>query len=205
MPNAMQAKLLRVLQEREYERLGGSRVFKADVRVLAATNREPREAIQRGTLREDLYYRLSAFEIMLPALRERPEDIILLAEAFLEEIGRTVGRPAAGLSQDARDRLFMYRWPGNVRELKNAIERAVILSEGGLVTGEHLPVATRATVAGTPTDVGPTTERPKLHDLQRALVEKALAEAKGNRSSAARRLGISRGEFYTLLRRYSLD
>ncbi len=203
MAPAMQAKLLRVLQEREYERLGGSRTLRADVRVVAATNREPRQAIERGTLREDLYYRLSAFEIALPPLRERREDIVLLADAFLDEIGRTVGRPAAGLSQDARDRLLAYRWPGNVRELRNAIERAVILCEGGLVTGDHLPRATQVLRAA-PADPARTAVGTKLHDLQRALVERALAETNGNRSHTARLLGLSRGELYTLLRRYSL-
>jgi transcriptional regulator with GAF, ATPase, and Fis domain len=205
MPPAMQAKLLRVLQEREYERVGGPRVLKADVRVVAATNREPRQAIERGLLREDLYYRLSAFEITLPPLRERPEDIMLLAEAFLAEVGQTVGRPAAGLSQDARDRLRAYRWPGNVRELKNAIERAVILSEGGLVTGDHLPVSTRSVVAkDTRESVRAGADPAGLHHTQRALVEKALADAKGNRSQTARLLGVSRSQLYTLLRRYSL-
>jgi two-component system response regulator AtoC len=207
MPLAMQAKLLRVLQEREFERVGGSKTLRADVRVVAATNREPHQAIARGVLREDLYYRLSAFEIALPPLRERREDIGLLAEAFLEEIGRSVGRPAAGLSQDARDRLGAHHWPGNVRELKNAIERAVILSEGGLVTGEHLPLATHRTPPSASAPAIPAaavSAQTKLHDVQRALIEKALADSKGNRSHTARLLGLSRGELYTLLRRYSL-
>jgi transcriptional regulator with GAF, ATPase, and Fis domain len=209
MPLAMQAKLLRVLQEREYERVGGSRTLRADVRVIAATNREPQQAIARGTLREDLYYRLSAFEITLPPLRERREDIVPLAEAFLEEVGRSIGRPAAGLSQDARDRLWTHRWPGNVRELKNAIERAVILSEGGLITGEHLPLGTHKAQAGdaaaAPTlPAAPGQPPATLHDVQRALIAKALADANGNRSRTARLLGLSRGELYTLLRRYSM-
>ena len=141
MSPPVQAKFLRLLQEREFQRLGGSQTLKADVRVIAATNRDPRVAMERGTLREDLYYRLGVFEIVLPPLRERPDDILVLAEAFLDEIGRGVGRPAAGLSKDARDRLLGHPWPGNIRELRNAIERAVILCEGGLVTGEHLPIA----------------------------------------------------------------
>ena len=106
--------------------------------------------MERGTLREDLYYRLGVFEIVLPPLRERPDDILVLAEAFLDEIGRGVGRPAAGLSKDARDRLLSHPWPGNIRELRNAIERAVILCEGGLVTGEHLPMASPAPRGGHP-------------------------------------------------------
>ena len=144
MSPAVQAKFLRVLQEREYQRLGGSRTLKADVRVLAATNRNLKAAIAQGGFREDLYYRLAVFDIALPPLRERPEDIALLVEAFLEEIGRSVGRPAAGISQEVRDTLVAYPWPGNVRELRNAIERAVILCEGGLITSEHLPLGVAA-------------------------------------------------------------
>jgi transcriptional regulator with GAF, ATPase, and Fis domain len=140
MSPAVQAKLLRVLQEREYQRLGGTRPLKANVRVLAATNRELEEALARGQFREDLYYRLRVFEIRLPPLRERPEDILPMAESFLEEIGPAVGRPAAGISRQAHQALLSYRWPGNVRELRNVLERASILCDGGLITVEHLPV-----------------------------------------------------------------
>jgi transcriptional regulator with GAF, ATPase, and Fis domain len=131
MSPPVQAKFLRVLQEREYQRLGGAQTLKADVRVLAATNRDLRAAIAQGSFREDLYYRLAVFDIALPSLRERSEDILPLVESFLEELGRSVGRPAAGVSQEVRDKLVAYAWPGNVRELRNAIERAVILCEGG--------------------------------------------------------------------------
>src|SRR5215475_12143773 len=140
MSPPVQAKFLRVLQEREYQRLGGTRTLRADVRVLAATNRDLKAAIAHGAFREDLYYRLAVFEIALPPLRDRPEDILPLVEAFLEDIGRSIGRPAAGISQEVQHTLEAYRWPGNVRELRNAIERAVILCEGGLVTSEHLPI-----------------------------------------------------------------
>jgi transcriptional regulator with GAF, ATPase, and Fis domain len=138
MSPAMQAKFLRVLEEHEYQRLGGTRTLKAEVRVLAATNRDLKAAIARGTFRKDLYYRLAVFDIALPPLRERPDDISLLTDAFLEATGRTVCRAAAGISDEARDRLLAYSWPGNVREPRNVIERAVILCEGGLITGEHL-------------------------------------------------------------------
>ena len=134
-----QAKLLRVLQEREFSRLGSTRLQKANVRVIAATNRDLAKAMQRGEFREDLFYRLQVFEIMLPPLRERPDDILPLSEAFLEEIGRSFGRPPAGLTREGRDALLQRRWPGNARELRNALERAVILSEGGLITSDHLP------------------------------------------------------------------
>ena len=129
-----QAKFLRVLQEREFQRLGGTRVLKTDTRVIAATNRDLQKAIQLGQFREDLFYRLNVFAIQLPPLRERREDVLALSEAFLGEIGRSLGRPPAGISRDARDRLIEYHWPGNVRELRNILERAAILCEGGLIT-----------------------------------------------------------------------
>src|SRR5262249_15608186 len=140
MSPAVQAKFLRVLQEREYQRLGGTRTLPADVRVLAATNRDLKAALGKGTFREDLFYRLAVFDIALPPPRQPREDILVLVDASLEEIGRSVGRPAAGVSREAREKLVAYAWPGNVRELRNAIERAVILCEGGLITSEHLPI-----------------------------------------------------------------
>jgi two-component system response regulator FlrC len=139
MSPAVQAKLLRVLQEREYQRLGGTRPLKANVRVLAATNRDLDAALARGQFREDLYYRLRVFEVRLPPLRERRDDILPMAEAFLEELGPAVGRPAAGISRQAHEALLSYPWPGNVRELRNVLERASILCDGGLITLEHLP------------------------------------------------------------------
>ena len=208
MSPAVQAKFLRVLQEREFQRLGGSQTLRADVRVIAATNRDPRVAMERGTLREDLYYRLNVFEIALPPLRERPEDLLLLAEAFREEIGRSVGRPSAGLSKDARDRLLAHSWPGNVRELRNAIERAVILCEGGLITGDHLPIAlaapaARATAAA-PAPQGLTPPGMSLDAVERDLIKKAMAQANNNKSEAARLLGLARGQLYSRLKRYGL-
>jgi transcriptional regulator with GAF, ATPase, and Fis domain len=206
MTPAVQAKFLRVLQEREFQRLGGTKTLKADVRVIAATNRDPRLAMERGTLREDLYYRLNVFEIALPPLRERPEDILPLAEAFLQEVGAGVGRPAAGISEDARDQLIKHTWPGNVRELRNAIERAVILCEGGLVTSEHLPITVARVERRSAVDA---IERfppggMKLEAVERDLIEKALARARNNKSEAARLLGLPRGQFYSLLRRHGL-
>src|SRR2546430_8857897 len=137
---AVQAKFLRVLQEREFQRLGGTRMLKADVRVIAATNRDLKVAMTEGAFREDLYYRLHVFAIHLPPLRERKEDILPLLEHFLNELGPVViGRPAAGISREAREHLLAHAWPGNVRELRNAVERALILCEGGLINPEHLP------------------------------------------------------------------
>ena len=133
-----QAKLLRVLQEREFQRVGASRVLRADVRVIAATHRHLQTMVERGTFREDLFYRLHIFVIALPPLRERPDDVLPLAEVLLEDIGRQLGRRGAGLSREAAPRLLAYPWPGNVRELRNVLERAAILAGGGLITSEHL-------------------------------------------------------------------
>ena len=186
--------------------------MKAVVRVIAATNRDPKQAMERGTFREDLYYRLSVFEIVLPPLRERKEDILLLVDAFLAELAASVGRPAAGLSEDARDRLLGYHWPGNVRELRNAIERAVILCEGGLISSEHLPIAIgQARYVPPPapallvesTSVFPA-EGIKLETVERDLLNKALAKANNNKSQAAKLLGLPRGQFYSLLKRHGL-
>jgi Nif-specific regulatory protein len=213
MSPAVQAKFLRVLQEREFQRVGGQRTLKANVRVVAATNRDPKQAIARGEFREDLYYRLSVFEIHLPPLRERPDDILVLAEAFLDEIGRGVGRPSAGISEDAREQLLAHSWPGNVRELKNAIERAVILARGGLVTRQHLPgpVAERQALAaamvseaaaGTPRAL--PAEGVRIGEVERELVVQAMERSAQNKSRAAKLLGLSRGQLYSLLRRHRL-
>jgi len=138
MSPQVQAKFLRVLQEKEFQRLGGTRVLKTDARIVAATNRDLQQAIARGQFREDLYYRLHVFAIGLPPLRERVDDILPLSEAFLAEYGRSLAHPPAGISKDARARLIAYHWPGNVRELRNILERAAILCDGGLITAEHL-------------------------------------------------------------------
>jgi transcriptional regulator with GAF, ATPase, and Fis domain len=212
MSPLVQAKLLRVLQEREFQRLGGTRTLRADVRVVAATNRDLGAAIARGEFREDLFYRLNVFEIAIPPLRERREDVLVLAEAFLEELGPTIGRPAAGISRDARDWLLAYPWPGNVRELRNAIERALLLCDGGLITRDHLPAA-----VGRPEEVrsvngngvlDPAAPLPPggvdLDDVERAYVEKALGQTRGNRSKAARLLGLTRAQLYSRLDKYGL-
>ncbi|HWB81884.1 MAG TPA: sigma 54-interacting transcriptional regulator [Nannocystaceae bacterium] len=205
MSPAVQAKLLRVLQEREFQRVGGEKTLRADIRVIAATNRDPRQGMQAGTFREDLYYRLSVFELRLPPLRERTGDILVLAEAFLAELGRNVGRPAAGISEDARELLLAHPWPGNVRELRNAIERAVILCNGGLVTREHLPMT--LTPIATPTPVATRREAApaqSLGEVERELLEQAMATAHNNKSQAAKLLGLTRGQLYSLLRRHGL-
>jgi transcriptional regulator with PAS, ATPase and Fis domain len=203
----VQAKLLRVLEAREFQRLGGAKVLKTDVRLVAATNRDLHVAIGRGDFREDLFYRLSVFEIHLPRLRERPEDILLLTERFLGDLSRNVGRSAPGVSREARELLLSYSWPGNVRELRNALERAVILSEGGLVQAEHLPIAVAgsgsvrtASAAAVVLPAGGL----DLDEVEKTLVAQALERAKNNRSRAAKLLGLTRAQLYTRLERYGL-
>ncbi len=211
MSPSAQAKFLRVLQEREFQRLGGTRTLKANIRVVAATNRNLRAAMEAGTFREDLYYRLHVFEIRLPPLRERKDDIVPLSEAFLEDIAKAFGRPPAGISREARDGLLAYCWPGNVRELRNMLERAAIICEGGLITGEHLTFVSsqaneRESIArgdrqATPSAGADSTD---LRVLERAAIERALNNARHNKSQAAKLLGLSRKQLYVRLRQHGL-
>ncbi|MBI1950165.1 MAG: sigma 54-interacting transcriptional regulator [Acidobacteria bacterium] len=214
MSPLVQAKFLRLLQEREFQRVGGTRVLRADVRVIAATNRDLAAAISRGQFREDLFYRLNVFEIPVPPLRGRPDDILPLAESFLEDLGRTMGRPAAGISRDAREGLLAYPWPGNVRELRNAIERAILLCDGGLITGEHLPAVVGRPGNARPqgsngSPVDPAAPLPaggvRLDAVERSFVERALQDARGNKSKAARLLGLTRSQFYSRMQKYGVN
>jgi transcriptional regulator with PAS, ATPase and Fis domain len=192
-----QAKLLRVLQEREFRRLGGTRLLKANVRVIAASHRDLRQAVSDGSFREDLFYRLQVFDIRIPPLRERRGDIPLLTDAFLREFERSTGCSSAGLTPDARAALVGHDWPGNVRELHNALERAIILCDGELITAEHLSLRVSSVVA-------PRRLR-RLSDVERRTIEQVLSESEGNKSKAARRLGITRTQLYGRLRKHRLD
>src|SRR6202040_390628 len=174
MSQMAQAKLLRVLQEREFRRLGGTRLVKANVRVIAASNRDLRQAVSDGRFREDLFYRLQVFDIRIPPLRERRGDIPLLTDAFLQEFNRSTGCSSAGLSPEALEMLVGYEWPGNVRELHNALERAAILCQGGLITGEHLSLRSTSVVA--------PRRPPNLSDVERQTIEQVLQESDGNKS-----------------------
>jgi transcriptional regulator with GAF, ATPase, and Fis domain len=216
MSPAVQSKFLRVLEEREFQRLGGTRVIRADVRVIAATNRNLAQAIDGGEFREDLFYRLNVFQIRIPPLRERTEDILPLAESFLHALRGKTGRHAAGISKDARAWLLEYSWPGNVRELRNAIERAILLCDGGLITREHLqsgstPRAFDPLSNGNGSSAGPMGKvllpphGVDLAAMDRDLVEKALHQAKGNKSKAARLLGLTRSQLYSRLSKYQLQ
>jgi DNA-binding NtrC family response regulator len=196
MSPSAQAKFLRVLQEREFSRLGGTRVLKANVRIIAATNRDLRKAMERGDFREDLFYRLQVFDIRLAPLRERRTDIVLLSDAFLQEIAKSFGRPPAGLTHDAREALLQRDWPGNVRELRSALERAAILCEGGLISAQHLSLYTPRPLQAVTTD---------LNSVERQTIEAVMRECRWNKSKAAKRLGLSRTQLYGRLRKYDLD
>src|SRR5437867_4180894 len=193
MQPGTQAKFLRVLQEGQFRRLGAKTEIHVNVRVVAATNKEPAKAIADGTLREDLYYRLNVFAISLPPLRDRLEDLADLAQAFVEEFNDRHGRTVRGVDEGALDDLRRHRWPGNVRELRNVIERAVIVCSGDLVRAEHLPplgtpiepVAT-ASEADLVLPVGTTVE-----DAERELILRTLKQTGGNKTRAAEILGIS--------------
>lgn len=198
MSHVAQAKFLRFLQEREFQRLGGIRVIKANVRVIAATNRDLRKAVERGDFREDLFYRLQVFDIGIAPLRERSADILPLSESFLQEIGKSFGRPPGGLTKDARDALMQHSWPGNVRELRNALERAAILAEGGLIHAQHLGLY----VAVAPAPSAATTD---LGTVERETIAQVLRETRWNKSKAAKRLGLSRTQLYVRMRKYSLE
>jgi transcriptional regulator with PAS, ATPase and Fis domain len=203
-----QAKFLRVLQEREFQRLGGTRVLRANVRVVAATNRDLPREIAGGRFREDLYYRLNVFAIRLPALRDRRDDISRLSDAFLAELGRGLDAPPAGISPEARRALIDYHWPGNVRELRNALERASILCDGNLITPEHLglpaaPAAPSPNVMGSADAPGPAGAR-TLNMIERDMIDGALAKARFNKSKAAKALGLSRHMLYVRMRRHGI-
>jgi two-component system response regulator FlrC len=197
MSPSAQAKFLRVLQEREFQRLGGTKPLKANIRVIAATNRDLRKAMERGDFREDLFYRLQVFDIRIPPLRERRADILPLADAFLKEFGKSFGHPPSGLTHDARDALLAHDWPGNVRELRNALERAAILCEGELIDEEHLALraSTRPLPAGS-SDLG---------SLERETIAQVMTECRWNKVRAARKLGLTRTQLYGRLRKHGIE
>src|SRR5215831_18227008 len=193
----LQAKLLRVLQDKEFQRVGGVRDIRVDVRILAATNRDLHQAMQRGTFREDLYYRLNVVAITLPALHERRADIPAYVQYFIAHYSREVNRPGLGITQEAVDMLQAYRWPGNVRELQNAIERAVVLSPGPSITPADFPAEIRQAVRSlantAPDTLSIDTSLPlneAVEEFKRVRVQQALIEAGGNQRLAAKSLGV---------------
>lgn len=198
MPAAQQAKLLRALETGEFRRLGSSRVRKADVRILAATNADLAAAVVEGEFREDLFYRLNTVEIQLPPLRRRPEDIPALAAHFLRREARRRDEPVPELAADAMEALRAHPWKGNVRELEHVIERAILMSEGRRIEVAHLGL--RAPGEGAPGLEGLT-----LEEAERILIQKALRRHEGNVSRAAGELGLSRSALYRRLDRYGLE
>jgi Nif-specific regulatory protein len=203
LPMATQIKLLRVLQEKEFERLGGTKTIKVDVRVVSATNRNIDELVASGRFRLDLYYRLNLFPIFVPPLRERKTDIVLLADHFIERAGRKHEKNIRRISTSAIDMMMSYHWPGNIRELENCIERAVILSADGVIHGHHLPPSLQTAEA---TDTPPQGNLlASLAALEREMVVDALKSARGNAARASRMLGISERYMRLRLSKYGID
>ena len=197
VPLTQQAKLLRVLESGEFQRVGSSKARKVDVRILTATNSDLERSVAEGTFREDLYYRLNTVEIQLPALRERREDIPLLAAHFLRISGGKYGRPDMTYSAAAMDALLRHPWPGNVRELRHSVERAVLLTENHVVDLEHLGLR-QASEGSLRLEAVP------LDEAERILIRKALSRNRGNVSRAAHDLGLSRSALYRRLKRHGL-
>ena len=202
-----QSKVLRTLDEQRFTPVGGDEPITVDARVIAATNKDLEEEISRGNFREDLFYRLNVIPFYVPPLRERKEDIALLVRHFLKEISLTYSRRPKEITEEAIDVLLRYSWPGNVRELRNAIERAVILADGGFIRSEHLPVAASRVNGGSP-DAPASAPFPaggvNLEAIERSLVVKALSQARHNKTRAAKLLGLTRAQLYSRIEKYGL-
>ncbi|MDR2193455.1 MAG: sigma 54-interacting transcriptional regulator [Treponema sp.] len=203
IPPQIQVKLLRVLQEREIERVGGVSTIKVDVRLIAATNRNLEEAVKAGRFREDLYYRLNVFPLHCPALRERKSDIMLLADHFAEKYARKNNKLIKRISSPAIDLLTSYSWPGNVRELENCIERAVILSTDSVIHSYNLPPSLQSP-SSTSTEPNTTLEA-ALSRLEKELIVEALKISEGNMSAASRRLGITERQMGLRVHHYGIS
>jgi len=207
MPAELQTRFLRVLQEREYRPLGSTQTLKADFRAIASSNRPVAQALSENRLRSDLYYRLNTFQIEVPPLRKRKQDIPLLIAAFVKQFAQQLGKPEPDISPEAFQKLLDYSWPGNVRELQNAIEYAVVLARQGVVGVKELPTEIQlppalqqAEIAGLPR-AGVQT----LDDVERTAIIQALAECHGNKKKAAELLGIQRPTLYNKMKRYAIE
>ena len=204
---AVQVKLLRVLQEREFQRVGGTATLKADVRLIAATNRDLAAEMAAGRFRSDLFYRLGVFNVHLPPLRERGDDVLLLADSFIRSFAAKMGRGDVTLSRDARELLRRHAWPGNIRELQNAVERALITCEGTLVTAAHLAIPLPPEPIrppGSPEPVRPAASM-ALQELERKAIIDALQRTHGHKTRAAELLGLTRFQLYSRLKRYHIE
>jgi DNA-binding NtrC family response regulator len=204
VPASVQVKLLRILQEREFERLGSNKVKHIDVRVLAATNVDLRAALEQGTFREDLYYRLNVLPINIPSLRERKEDIPFLAGHFVKKLGKDLGSTVESISDAAMQRLIAYHWPGNVRELENVLERSMVLANGKVLEAGDVKLdtapAARFTVADNFLPEGTT-----LDQYEQSIIREALKRSNGNKSQAARMLGLTRNALRYRLSQMGMD
>ncbi len=197
---AVQVKLLRVLENRSFERVGGEEELYCDARLLAATNRDLAEMVREGTFREDLFYRLDVVNIKMPPLRERTEDIPILVQRFIEQFALENRKPVTGISEEAMDCLMVYRWPGNIRELRNTVERMVVLSRGEILGEDNIPPAIRRSAGPETLPLAARQDRLDLEHNERYLIQKALEECGGNRTRAAEKLGISRRTLHRKLK-----
>jgi len=205
MPPPLQVKILRVLQERQFERIGGTKTLSVDVRLIAATNRDLEALIRDGEFRQDLYYRLNVIQIMLPPLRERGDDVLKLAAYFLEKFNKKNQKSFRGFSAEAQQILMNYSWPGNVRELENAIERAVVLGQGEEIRPEHLPAHMKGHTRTSDDLVARLFDSElSLDDLERELIQKALDRTSWNQSKAARLLGLTRRTLQYRVEKYNI-
>ncbi len=196
IPISTQVKLLRVLQEFTFERLGGNTPIKVDVRLIAATNQDLKQKIKLGAFREDLFYRLNVITLMLPALRDRKEDIKPLAEHFMEKFSKKCGYHRKNISKNALSKLMRYDWPGNVRELENVMERAIVLSRGDIVDESDIPLEGSTTLSGSGTG--------SLADIEKGHIESVLVQSNWNLSEAAERLGIHRNTLRLKIKNYGI-
>ena len=192
-----------MLQEQEFERVGGTRTLKVDIRLIAATNKDLEEAIRQGTFRQDLYYRLNVVSLSMPPLRERREDIPLLASYFVQKYSDKCNRKVRGISSEARTRLTNYDWPGNVRELENAIERGVVLGTTDLILPEDLPEAALET-ATPASGVGVANYHEAVTEAKKQLILKAVEQAEGSYTEAAKLLGVHPNYLHRLIRNMNL-
>jgi transcriptional regulator with GAF, ATPase, and Fis domain len=202
LPLPIQAKILRVLQAREFEPVGSNRTQKVDVRIITATNRDLEKMVREGLFRDDLYYRLNVFQLVLPPLRERLEDLPVLADFFLKKYGKKNRRESTSLAPEALQTFRRYPWPGNIRELENVIERGVIVCQGNVLTREDLPAALQ--LQGEWLAAGGESE-PGLPELERQLISRTLERVAGQRRQAAEILGISLDELNLKIRSYGLE
>src|SRR6266487_2749152 len=207
MPADLQTRFLRVLQEREFRPLGSTRTLKADFRAIAATNRSIPEALAENRLRSDLYYRLNTFQIEVPPLRERKQDIPPLVASFVKQFAQQLGKPEPMIAPDAFQKLLDYAWPGNVRELQNAMEYAVVLARQNLIGIKELPTELQLPAALQQTERGMTPRAgvQSLDDVERRTILEALAQCHGNKKKAAQLLGIQRPTLYNKMKRYAIE